>query len=217
MFKKFLPWIKNVLAVYGLLLLIALPGQRIYQTVSMTDAVAFVIPICERYVFGPTDEVSFYSSKEWRYVGVNILASNPVINPRVRFSDVFLVTEWGMYSDGLSDAEIQDFLSELPIGELPNEFVTPPLPDLAAETMTTLMMIGRPLLDGYCGSTSHVEMTATQGDIYHGVQNSRTVREFPNLFLSPGWLVVAFYVVPLVIIAALFLVRRYAAQKSPNF
>ena len=191
-FKKILTWVQYTLALVGLLSLLFQTGSWLYRSVSMQDAVAYVVPICEHYVFGPTtDEASFYSSEGWKYVGANIFALNPVINPRVRFSDVFFVTEWGMYSDGLSDAEVQAFLSELPIGELPSEFVTPPLPDLPVETWTTLMMIGRPLANEHC-SKSHVEMTATQGHIYHTVPNRWFVRELS--FGLGGLLVVAFCV-----------------------
>ena len=212
--NKVFPWVKGALALVGLLSLLFQAGSWLYRVVSMQDVVAFVVPICERYVFGPTDEVSLYSSKEWKYVGMRIFALNPVINPRVRFSDVFSVTEWGMYSDGLSDAEVQAFLSKLPIGKLPSEFVTPPLPDLPVETWTTLMMIGQPLTDEYCGK-SHVEMTATQGDIYHAGP-LRFLREPPFFSSLGGLLVVAFCVFLFATLLGTFVLAPRVRHKWPR-
>ena len=156
---------------WGLLSLVALPGQWIYSQLSLNDAAAFVIPICERYVFGSTDDIVVPFEKDYRYIGANIFALKPNISSRLRFSDVFFVEEWGMYSDGLSDNEIQAFLAQLPLEVTPSEFVTPPLPNLAAETRTTLMFLGRALIDEDC-SVSHVEASAIEGEMYHARQNS---------------------------------------------
>ena len=143
--------IRDGAAVLGLFVLISQSGSLIHQFISFTDLVAIAAPICEQYVFGPMDDLSPYFSKDLRLLGVNIYARNRVRNARIRFSKVFTVREWGMYSDGLADAEIESFLSELPTGPLPSEFITPPLPDLPANTRTAVMMIGRQPVDD-CGT-----------------------------------------------------------------
>ena len=189
---------RNVWVAWGLLSLIAIPGQWVYRAVSLNDAVAIVVPICERYVFGPNDDIVVSLEKDYRYIGANIYAFKPTLNARVRFTDVFSVSEWGMYSDALSDEEIQTYLSQLPTDITPSEFVTPPLPDLAAETETSLVMLGRALIDEDCREL-HVEMSAIPGEIYHAREDIRMLREFPSLLFHPLWLVALVYLLPIAV------------------
>ena len=131
-----------------------------------------------------------------RYLGVNIHAVKPLLNARVRFSDTLSVVQWGLYSAGLSDSETQSFLSELPKGNLLNPFLTPPLPDLSAETSTTLTMLALAADEECRGRDPYwVEVTTSQGDVYHINPNVTQIREFPSLFLEAHWAMVVAYLV----------------------
>ena len=199
-----LPWVTKILALFGFIALIVQPSWRLYQE-AVRDAVAFVVPICERYPLEANRE------NRTRYLGVNIYALNPVLNARVRFSGIDAVLRWGLYSDGLSDTEIQSFLSELPTGEplALNEFMTPPLPALSAETSTTLMMIALTPADDDCRDRDPywVNMTTSQGDVYHGI-NFWRFREAPVFFLEANWAIFAAYLVLFSAIVA-FAIYRY--------
>lgn len=199
--EKIFFWAKRILVFHGLYLVVIIPGSWLYERLSMGDMVAFASQICERDVFGPDD------FDELRYLGVNISALTPVVGARVRFSEVFVVAVWGMYSDGLSDTEIQEFVSKLPTGEVPGEFLTPPLPDLHAETTTTLMMRGILQPGKHCREP-FVTVTASHGGVYHQNPSFASVREFPLLHLSPAVSVLVAYLVPLVIFLLFLLVRR---------
>ena len=188
--------------------MLVVPGAWIYQKASLNNAVAVVLPICERFVLGRTTSDNNVS----KLLGVNIVTVNPVPNARVRFSNVFSVVSWGMYSDGFSDQEAQAFLSELPEGTLPDEFVTPPLPDLAANTITTLTVLGITLDEEHC-ATPHVTVTTTQGDIYHVDPTIRQLREFPSLFLGPFQLTLLAYLLPILLLGFTWLVRRFWPMK----
>ena len=174
--------------------LIVQPGLWLYRTVS-EDVAAIVTPICERYVLGQVN------GSTARYLGVNIYAVKPLLNARVRFSDALSVVQWGLYSDGLSDSETQSFLSELPEGRLLNPFLTPPLPTLSAETSTTLTMLAVAANEECRGRDPYwVEMTTSQGDVYHINPNVTQIREFPSLVLEAHWAMAAAYLVLFVII-----------------
>ena len=207
--------IRDGAAALGLLVLIGQSGPLIYQFLSFSDVVAIAVPICEQYVFGPMDDSSPYFSKDSRLLGVNIYAANPVRNARIRFSKVFTVREWGIYSDGLADAEIESFLSELPTGTLPSEFITPPLPDLPANTRTAVMMIGRQPVDD-CGA--FVDVTTTQGTIYQGAvyyaeSEVRIMTMSWSIFLNQGVLRIISYVLPIAVAIAFFLARLALASR----
>ena len=189
-----IPLVINILAAASLLGLIVQPGWWLYQT-AFEDVAAIVTPICERYVFGQAN------GSTARYLGVNIHAVKPLLNARVRFSDTLSVVQWGLYSDGLSDSETQSFLSELPQGNLLNPFLTPPLPALSAETSTTLTMIALAADEECRGRDPYwVEVTTSQGDVYHINPNVTQIREFPSLFLEAHWAMVVAYLVLFVII-----------------
>ena len=182
-------------AAAGMVGVMLQPGWWLYRTV-MEDITAIVTPICERYVLGQN------SRSTTRYLGVNIYAVKPLLNARVRFSDTLSAVEWGLYSDGLSDSERQSFLSELPEGALPNPFLTPPLPALGADTSTTLTMLAVTANEECRGRDPHwVEMTTTQGDVYHINPNVTQVREFPSLFIEAHWAIVAAYLLLFAIVS----------------
>lgn len=180
----------------------------IYEKASLNNAVAFVLPICERFVIGRTTS----DDNEGMLLGANIVTVNPALNMRVRFSNVFSAVTWGMYSDGLSDQEAQAFLSELPEGTLPDEFVTPPLPDLAADTTTTLTFLGVALDEEHC-NTEHVTVTTTQGDVYHASSGYRQFREFPALFLGPFEVTLLAYLLPILLLGFTWLAHRLWPMK----
>ena len=201
--EKLPPWANNLLVIYGLITMLFVPGVLIYEKASLNNAVAFVLPICERYVLGETtsDDIT------GMLLGVNIVTVNPALNVRVRFSNVFSAITWGMYSDGLSDQEAQAFLSELTEGNLPDEFVTPPLPDLAADTTTILTFLGVTNDEEHC-NTQHVTVTTTQGDIYHASPGFRQLREFPALFLGPFEVTFLAYLLPILELLSKVVFRR---------
>ena len=207
--------IRDGAAVLGLVVVIGQSGSLIYQLFSFNDVAAFAVPICEEYAFGPTDDISPYFSKDYRLLGISIYATNPVRNARIRFSKVFTVREWGIHSDGLSDAEIESFLSELPTGPLPSEFITPPLPDLPANTKTAVMMIGRQPVED-CGAFVDVTTTEAailQGSIYYDASGASIMAKSWFIFINQGMLRIISYVLPLAVAIAVFLWRLGLASR----
>lgn len=203
--NSIVPLAINMFAAVSIVACIVQPGWWLYRTFT-EDVAAVVTPICERYVLGQDSEGT------GRYMGVNVYAVKPLLNARVRFSDTLSVVEWGLYSNGLSDSERRLFLSELPEGALRNPFLTPPLPALAADTSTTLTMLAVAANEECRGRDPYwVEVTATQGDVYHVNPNITQIREFPSLFLWAHWVIVAVYLFLFAIVT--WVLWRYTTRR----
>ena len=192
---------KDILALSALIGILIVPGQWIYKKISFDDVAGVALPVCERYVFGST------GSHEHRLLGARVFALETMSNVKVQFSGVDSVIDWGIHSDGIRHSSMEEFESELPRGAIPRRYLTSPLPDLPAGSMTTLMMIGS-MANGENCSDSTVEVSSRSGKVYHGRSSFTTVREIPMLFLSPAQLVVIVYLIPLTLVSAIAIIRR---------
>ena len=221
--KKINTHVRTVALVGWLLLLAVQGGVWVYQTYfSLGDIVIAAIPICERYSFGPNAEVDnldvdqavFNQNwKDYKYVGVNILASRTVSDVRIRFRSIFHVVRWGIVSDGLSDSERKAFLSELPTGRgISADFITPPLPSLPAESATTVTMLVHQI--GTCNDSPIEVTTTTQGEVVHGATNTTLINERPAVFIGFRWFFAITLVVPIAIVILLLSIRRVLPSMS---
>ncbi len=221
--KKITPYVNIISLVGWLLMLIVQGGAWVYQTYfSLDNIVIFAVPICERYSFGPEAEPAnfdpgaqaFFSRnwKDYKYVGVNIFADRTVSDVRIRFRGVFHVVRWGILSDGLSDSESETFLSELPTGTLHSaDFITPPLPDLPAESATTVTMLVNQI--GTCNESPVEVTTTTQGEVVHGATNKVLIEE-RSVFIGFQWFFTIGLVIPIVIVISVFGIRRVLEKMS---
>ena len=221
--KKITPHVSSI-SLVGWLLVLAVQGSAwIYQTYfSLGDVVIAAVPICERYSFGPVAESPNFDGdqavfnrnwKDYKYVGVTIFASRTVSDVRIRFHRVFHVVRWGIVSDGLSDPELEAFLSELPTGSLRSaEFITPPLPNLPSDSATTVTMLVNQI--GTCNESPIEVTTTTQGEVIHGATNKFLINERPSVFIGFPWFFAITVVIPLVIVIVFLSIRNVLSNMS---
>ncbi|MDD9997533.1 MAG: hypothetical protein OXQ89_07275 [Rhodospirillaceae bacterium] len=188
-------WVVDIIHFLALLPWVVGPGIWAYQALSVSDdAVAFGRPICEGYEFIPRDGVSVNSI---RLVGADIFAMEAVRDAQIHFRDVPYIADWGLYSEALSLEARETYLRELPTGELPGDYVTPPLPTLPPESITTLTALVITPEDRQCyvQDLFLVEVITSTGTVFHTNPSFWTVREMPAVIFEPLLLVAGMYAV----------------------
>ena len=188
-------WVVDIGRFLALLPWVVGPGIWAYQALSVSDdVVAFGRPICERYEFIRQDGASVNSI---RIIGADIFAVEPVRDAQVHFTDVPYIADWGLYSESLSLEARETYLRRLPTGELPGNYVTPPLPTLPPESITTLTALVITPEDRQCyvQDLFLVEVITSTGVVFHTNPSFWTVREMPAIMFQPLMLVVGMYAV----------------------
>ena len=199
-------WVADVLRLLAFLPWVVGPGWYVYQALSLPDAVAFGRPVCERYIFiAGTDSV--------RLLGMEIYTIEPTQGAQIRFLDMPHVVDWGLYSDGLTLEDQEAFLMRLPTDELPEVYMTPPLPTLPSESTTTLTAVGV-ADDRRCRDRNPdwAEAITSTGTVYHADPSFVTVREIPSFMLQPLILVAGLYVVLFMVVVIAY--RRWRSRRK---
>ncbi len=205
-------WVKDLGLFLALFPWVVAPGVWVYQKLSLSDAIAVAYPVCEYLPFLSSPNTQF----EPGLLGINIYAVKPVRDAQIRFSDIFIVTKWGMYSNGLTETAREEFVTKLPTGELPDNFITPTLPTLPPDSSTTLNAVGfMPPTYEHCfeRGSDWFEVIALEGQVYHADPSFRNLREMPSFIIDKPllWIIGAY---ALVFITFTIIYRKRLTRKD---
>jgi hypothetical protein len=176
---------------------------------SIWRPIALVRPICESQVLFIYDEKSNLGTRSLtdsdllKMIGVEILTTERLQNARIRFSKIHTIFGSSFRSDGMSAEERDEFAKTLPKGDISGKLVTQELPPLAADSATSLVLVGVADPDFDCRDRDWFEVTSPGQGIYHADPSFLSVREVRR-FDVPSWgIKVAIMVLSLLVILIL--------------